>query len=423
MARITAEAEANKEQISLHWRGPVAIKQIAVYTPGSKTKRDSVDSVVEKRHGHNHNHARKHARYQHAHLHSEREAPHKVEEKREHPTIWVTATINGAVVSWTNNYWGPEDPQTPAPAAPAASTEAAAPPAAAPAASTPAPTVAADPTPIVVAGVQAAGYIKPTSTAATATNPSSAPASGGDAYVRSAYYNADTGSASGLVFLSNYGGQGSGAWSSTFGNTLSYVDSTGTSGTSSPQVLSNATIPSAKEVAIFSDQPCDESCGYVQPGSVAYKGFGQGDKTFLVEFQMPHESSGGGDQADMPAFWGLNSKIPRTQQYGGCSCWATGCGEFDFFETLAVGDDKCKSTVHGPNPGGDSNYFDRPVDKTIKAAVVFDSASRSVSVKVLPDSTVYGDSLSADDIAGFLSTDGDASTSGSKGASLFAIAS
>lgn len=428
----------------------MSIKQIAVYLPATNTKRDSVHSVVEKRHSHSHNHnqagkhARRHARYQHAHLHSEREAPQKVEEKREHPTIWVTATINGAVVSWTNNYWGPEDPATPAPAASPASTEAYAPVAAAPAASTQAPAVPAKSTQPAVAGIQAAGYIKPSSSPAAAAEPSTSaaaaaaepsastaaepststtPVSGGD-YVRTAYYDADSGAASGLIFLANYGGQGSGAWSTAFGNTLSYVDSTGTTGSASSQVLANTTIPSAKEVAIFSDEACDESCGYVQPGSVAYKGFGQGDKAFLVEFQMPHESAAeGGAQADMPAFWALNAKIPRTQQYGACSCWATGCGEFDFFETLAVGGDKCKSTVHAVHSGGDSNYFDRPVDQTVKAAVVFNSASQSVSIKVLDDSTVFGDSLTADDIAGFLSTNNDGTTPGSLVASLFAIGS
>lgn len=323
------------------------------------------------------------------------------------------------MVSWTNDYWGPEDPATPAAPAPAANTAPAA--AAAPPASTPAAAVA-NPSPTVVAGVQAADFAKPTATAtATTTKPSTAPV-GGD-YVRSAYYNSNAGSASGLVFLGNYGGvAGSGVWSPTFGNSLSYLDSTGTTGASSPQVLSNVTIPSVKEFAIFSDEPCDESCGYVQPGSVAYKGFGGADKTILAEFVMPHEDPNG-FLADQSAFWALNAKIPRTQQYGGCSCWPE-CGEFDILETLANGDNKCKSTLHaGARSGGDSNYFDRPVTKSVKVAVVFDSASNSVSVKILDDSTVFGESLSAGDIQGFLTADGGATTPGSKGASLFAIAS
>jgi hypothetical protein len=57
---------------------------------------------------------------------------------------------------------------------------------------------------------------------------------------------------------------------STFGNTLSYVDSTGSTGAAGPQVLADTTIHSAKEITIMTDQACDSSCGYVQPGSVAY---------------------------------------------------------------------------------------------------------------------------------------------------------
>jgi hypothetical protein len=161
----------------------------------------------------------------------------------------------------------------------------------------------------------------------------------------------------------------------------------------------------------------------VQPGSVANKGFAGADKTFLFEFQMPHESPVG-FLADQPALWFLNAKIPYTQQYGDCSCWGTGCGEFDAFEVLANGDTKCKSTFHSTFKGGDSNYFARPADKPVKVAVVFDSASRSVSVKVLDDGVVFGESLTAEDVAGFMSDDSPSAAGvGTLGTSLFAIAS
>jgi len=57
-----------------------------------------------------------------------------------------------------------------------------------------------------------------------------------------------------------------------------------------------------------------------------------------------------------PAIWMLNAQIPRTLQYGNadCSCWASGCGEFDIFEVLADGDKRMKSTLHG-NIAGASN--------------------------------------------------------------------
>jgi hypothetical protein len=182
---------------------------MAVYTPGTKTKKRDASAAREQRHAHNHAQAHaKHARYQHAHLHDEREAPHKVEEKREHPTVWVTATINGEVVSWTNDYWGPTD-------TPDANTAAAAA-APAPPASTPA-EVEAKPSPtttVAVNGVNAGAYVAPAASSKPSSSapvkPSSAPVTGD--YVRTAYYN--NGVSEGLSFLGNYGGvAGSGSWS------------------------------------------------------------------------------------------------------------------------------------------------------------------------------------------------------------------
>lgn len=51
---------------------------------------------------------------------------------------------------------------------------------------------------------------------------------------------------------------------------------------------------------------------------------------FIMEFQMPTDGTSGFN-ADIPAIWILNAKIPRTLQYGNaeCSCWESGCGEFD----------------------------------------------------------------------------------------------
>ena len=100
----------------------------------------------------------------------------------------------------------------------------------------------------------------------------------------------------------------------------------------------------------------------------------------LFEFTMPM-SGKKGFNADMPAIWLLNGKIPRTQQYGNCSCWGGigkgGCGEFDIVEVLAEGGTKCKSTFHYTNSIGNSDYIDRPADNTMKLAVVFQSSSSS----------------------------------------------
>lgn len=90
-------------------------------------------------------------------------------------------------------------------------------------------------------------------------------------------------------------------------------------------------------------QECGEDdCGYVRPGSVAYRefansvsapkltdltdGFEGADKAFLLEFAMPMD--GNTDfQGDLPAIWILNAQIPLTVQYGTCNCWP-GCGEY-----------------------------------------------------------------------------------------------
>lgn len=100
-----------------------------------------------------------------------------------------------------------------------------------------------------------------------------------------------------------------------------------------------------------------------------------------------------GFNGDMPAIWALNGKIPRTAQYNSCSCWESGCGEIDMFEVLASGDTKCKSTFHLQNGAGSSDYFQRPVDKFVKAAAVFDEDAASVSIRYLPDDTDFSKGL------------------------------
>lgn len=160
---------------------------------------------------------------------------------------------------------------------------------------------------------------------------------------------------------------------------------------------------------IFSDKPCSGSgkeCGFYN-GKIAYQGFDGPKKAFFFEFQMPSDMSGG-QNSDMPAIWALNAKIPRLGQYSECSCWATGCGEIDLFEVLAPGSDKCVQAVHATkgsnkNSGTPCDYFQRPVDKTMKAATIFDVDSGSVKTVVLPDDTSFDDGFSAEDIAGFLS--------------------
>lgn len=125
-----------------------------------------------------------------------------------------------------------------------------------------------------------------------------------------------------------------------------------------------------------------------------------------------------GFNGDMPALWALNARIPRTAQYNSCSCWKTGCGEADIYEVLAKGDTKCKSTFHLANGAGSFDFFERPVDRFIKVATVFDEATASVSIKQLPDDTDFSKGLDDATVRGWIKGPADRKMS-----SLFQIAS
>lgn len=116
---------------------------------------------------------------------------------------------------------------------------------------------------------------------------------------------------------------------------------------------------------------------------------------------MPLSGKTGSMNADMPAAWFLNAQIPRTVQYGACSCWDSGCGEWDIFEVLDSGNTRAKSTVHGNISGGDSNYFDRPTDGTVKIAVVFNADETAGYIRVLDDDTFFNQSMAQDVIASY----------------------
>lgn len=348
------------EEVSLHFRGPMRLKQVAAY---SKT-----GSAAKKRDASGGPHARRHA---HAHdIFHKREA--EAEPANEKRAEWVTVTMDGKVVSWEND-WSGKATAAPAPAA-ATTTAAAA------AAATPAATSAA-------AGTVAKAAVDPNA-----------------AYSRIGYYNAATQVLDGLTFLGNHGGQGSGVFDNVYGMSLAYLNSDGTRGAASPSVLADTLIPSNTEFAIFTDKLCSGGdCGFTRPGGVAYHGFDGADKVFLVEFSMPHDGNTGFN-GDMPAFWLLNAQIPRTLQFGNaaCSCWTTGCGEFDVAEVLTPGDNRCKSTVHTNAPGGSSDYLVRPTTGTMKLAVIFNSADGTINVQVLPDSTDFTASLTAAQVNAFL---------------------
>jgi Putative TOS1-like glycosyl hydrolase (DUF2401) len=120
---------------------------------------------------------------------------------------------------------------------------------------------------------------------------------------------------------------------------------------------------------------------------------------------MPLTGSTGFYQ-DMPAAWILNAQIPRTMQYGqaDCSCWESGCGEWDIFEILDSGNTRAKSTFHGVVSGGDSNYFQRPTDGTIKAAVIFDGDNSAGHIILLPNDTTFDTNMTSATVSSFVDT-------------------
>jgi hypothetical protein len=196
---------------------------------------------------------------------------------------------------------------------------------------------------------------------------------------------------------------------------MSFANSDGVTAAAVPQTLGNVFIPSNKELILMTGQPCGGDCGFVRPGTPAYKGFPTGsDTVFLVEFTMPRDPSSGFN-ADMPALWFLNANIPRTLQYGNaaCSCWTTGCGEFDVFEILSTGSDFLTTTIHSWQGtgtqfggGGCSDYFQRPLGGTMKAAIIFTQATKTLKIVVLDNSVEFGPGLADSLVTAWSSTAG-----------------
>ncbi|KAK6379761.1 target of Sbf [Exophiala oligosperma] len=248
-----------------------------------------------------------------------------------------------------------------------------------------------------------------TTSSASTSSPTNGGGGGSGTWTRQAYYDAESGTASGLVFLNHFGGTGSGVFDYTWGNSLSYSNADATSASSGPVTLADTLVGDNQEFVIMTDNECtaenEAGCDYYRPGSVAYHGFGGASKLFLAEFQMPL-SGKTGFNADMPAAWMLNAQVPRTQQYGSCSCWQSGCGEFDILEVLNSGNTKCKSTWHGAHSLGSSNWFARPTDKTVKVAVILDGtgSTGTASIVILDDSVSFGDSVDPTSVSGWMST-------------------
>lgn len=381
------------EELSVHFRGPVQLKQFGVYYPSGSSfaKRDEAAEDCT---------TTKHVHHQH------KRAP-KIEYQEVTKTVYKdmdgniidnvpdgltiatgeTAQLTTLVTSTTEN--GQNQQNTPE--------------------GTTSPSTSSSSSSTSSSSAAAA--------ATTKNSGSNGNSSGG--WNRSSYYT--PGSGDNVVFMNHQGGTaGSGVWSSCFGNSISFAASNGIDGASSPQALDDVLVASNHEYMIFSGNSCSDQsagdCGYTREGIPAYHGFAGSDKIFVFEFQMP---KGSGDSSvynhDMPAIWLLNAKIPRTLQYGNseCSCWSTGCGELDLFEVLSAGSDKLTNHLHcgqgassnsNGGGGGTADYIARPYDSTMKAAVVFKNSS--VSIVVLDDSTDFSSSLSSDTVDTWLNTQG-----------------
>lgn len=208
----------------MHFRGPLNLHNVAVYNLGSETsKRDLKPSIHERRHGHSHQR-----------FHEKRAVGDK-----------VVATINGQVVSWTNEYGG-----------------------GAPAAPTPAPG-SNDPH---VKSTGGDSYDKPKS---PSKGSSKAPTIPAGKWGRVAYYSSESGESNGLTFLNNEGAWAKGV-TQAFGCALSLAADNLFGIASTPSTPKESSVPDGKEIIIMTDKQCDgDSCGFTRPGATAYRMFPQ----------------------------------------------------------------------------------------------------------------------------------------------------
>ena len=112
-----------------------------------------------------------------------------------------------------------------------------------------------------------------------------------------------------------------------------------------------------------------------------------------------------GFNMDMPAFWLLNAQIPLTLEYGqaDCSCWTSGCGEFDIHEILDSGNTRGKSTLHMNPAGGSANWFQRPTTGTMKMAVILSGSQ--ATIQVLDSQVSFDSTISGSDVSAFIHSD------------------
>ncbi|ANB12472.1 Tos1p [Sugiyamaella lignohabitans] len=393
------------EELTVHFRGPISIKQFGVYYPGGNNNQKRDEVQIQKRAGH--------------HVHN----LHKREPAFVTEYVHVTKTVFGdgyeAIEQATSSVaQAPSSAAPPPPPPPPPSSSAPPPPPPQP--TTTSSSVAPPPPPPSSSSSStpppppSSTFVTSSSASPSSSSSAASPSGGSSAgsWTQVAYYDSSSQTANGVTFMNHQGGSGSGVWDMNFGNSISYAGSDGTSCASSPQVLQDKTLNSNEEVVIFSSNQCSgDDCGYYRPGIPAYHGFGGADKVFVFEFSMPSASGASGPNGDMPAVWFLNAQIPRTLQYGAasCSCWSTGCGEFDAFEIVSPGNQFLTNHLHSgqggggaQGGGGSADYFARPTSGTLKAAIVFSGDDQSVTMIQLDSSTEFPSSLSDTTVNGWI---------------------
>lgn len=356
------------EELSVHFRGPLNLKQFGVYYPsgsGNLKKRDAEDCTTT----------------QHIHHH------HKRAVKIVEVTETVLVDQNGNLITraaTTTSTQGDDEVTSTSQSSVTTSTY--------------------TPTTLETSTSSSSSSDEAETTEASSSSSNSA-------WNRVSYYQ--PGSITNTTFLNTLGGvSGSGTWSACFGNSLSYCAADGVGASGESVALDDVTVESDTEFMIMSGASCDDNsvgdCGYYRSGIPLYHGFGGAEKIFVFEFGMPTETSGSApsNNYDMPLIWLLNAKIPRTLQYGdsSCSCWSTGCGELDLFEILSSGEDRLISHLHSgqgsgtaQGGGGSQDYFQRPTSGTVKAAAIFSNGE--VHIVILDNDTDFSAGLSLETVA------------------------
>ena len=357
----------------MHFQGPMYLRQFAVYIPGASTSSKKAKRATM--------HARRHGHQAFHHNPKLRE----IQERAVGDIVY--ATVDGQLVSWTNQYSGP----------PATAT----------------PTVASG----SGFGSVASTSAMPTDTAGTMVAPP--PPIGSGAWDHVAYLNTKEAKSQsfGISFLNKLGTL------DPFGLTLSYAAADGTANTATQNETPepNYYIPSNSEIIMMSDQQCgtDDCTGALRTPEMSYReliitktvahstlissadGWIGAEKAFFMEFSMPDDGITTPPNGNKPAIWMLNAQIPRGVQFGDadCSPWSTGGGELDVFEVLESGNPNATVTLHSNINGGGNAVFQRPTDKNspIKFAVVF--YANGAHMKILDDGFPdFGSSMAANTI-------------------------